>query len=139
MTFAPLFAAPLIVQVHAFAALIAIPLGIVQFAALKGTIPHRILGWAWVVLMVTVAVSSLFIHTIRSFGPFSVIHLLSLLVIIALPVAVLHAHRHRTTQHRRLMINLFVGALVLAGIFTIWPGRIMHDVVFGARHDAAEP
>ncbi len=29
------------------------------------------------------------------------------------------------------MISLFVGALVIAGIFTFVPGRIMHDVAFG--------
>jgi uncharacterized membrane protein len=29
------------------------------------------------------------------------------------------------------MISIFVGALVIAGLFTFWPGRIMHAVVFG--------
>ncbi len=56
-------------------------------AAPKGTLPHRTLGWVWVVLMAVVALSSLFIHTIRMVGPFSLIHLLSLLVIVTLPLA----------------------------------------------------
>jgi uncharacterized membrane protein len=29
------------------------------------------------------------------------------------------------------MVGLFAGALVIAGIFTFMPGRIMHAVLFG--------
>jgi uncharacterized membrane protein len=29
------------------------------------------------------------------------------------------------------MVGLFVGALVIAGVFTFLPGRIMHAVAFG--------
>ena len=46
-----------------------------------------------------------------------------------LPLGVVHARRHRVKQHRATMIGLFVGALIVAGIFTLLPGRIMHDVV----------
>jgi len=47
------------------------------------------------------------------------------------PFGVWHAHRHRVTDHRRIMILIFSGALVIAGLFTLLPGRIMHAVVFG--------
>jgi len=30
------------------------------------------------------------------------------------------------------MIALFVGALLIAGLFTLLPGRIMHAVLFGS-------
>jgi uncharacterized membrane protein len=30
------------------------------------------------------------------------------------------------------MMSLFLGALVIAGVFTFLPGRIMHAVVFGS-------
>jgi uncharacterized membrane protein len=33
--------------------------------------------------------------------------------------------------HRSAMLGLFLGALVIAGLFTLVPGRIMHAVVFG--------
>jgi uncharacterized membrane protein len=33
--------------------------------------------------------------------------------------------------HRSTMIGLYVGALVIAGLFTFVPGRIMHKVLFG--------
>jgi uncharacterized membrane protein len=29
------------------------------------------------------------------------------------------------------MVSIFAGALVVAGLFTLVPGRIMHRVVFG--------
>jgi uncharacterized membrane protein len=48
-----------------------------------------------------------------------------------LPVAVWRAHKHKVEQHRRAMLGLFVGALVIAGLFTFVPGRIMYAVIFG--------
>jgi uncharacterized membrane protein len=131
MSFAPLLAAPAVIQWHAFAALGAFGLGAVQLAAPKGTIPHRLFGWVWAMLMLVVVVSSFFIHTIRLWGPSNPIHLLSVFTLIMLPFAVLKARRHEVDKHRRAMTGLFVGALVIAGAFTLLPGRIMHAVVFG--------
>jgi uncharacterized membrane protein len=132
MTLTPLLAAPLVIQVHAFAAIAAFGLGAAQLAAPKGTIPHRLVGWTWVLLMLVLVVSSFFIHTIRLWGPFSPIHLLSLFTLGVLPFAVWAAHRHDVRRHRQAMLGLFVGALVIAGLFTLLPGRIMHAVVFAS-------
>ena len=131
MTLAPLLDASPVIQVHALAAMSALGLGIVQLAAPKGTLPHRTIGWTWVALMALLAVSSFWIHTIRLFGPFSPIHLLSIFTLVMLPIAVLRAHRHQVPQHRKAMIGLFVGALLVAGLFTFVPGRIMYKVAFG--------
>ncbi len=131
MSLAPLLAAPAVIQWHAFAALGAFALGAVQFAAPKGTIPHRLFGWIWATLLFVVAASSFFIHEIRLWGPWSPIHLLSVFTLVMLPLAVLRARRHEVDRHRRAMTGLFVGALVIAGAFTLLPGRIMHAVVFG--------
>jgi uncharacterized membrane protein len=132
MTFAPLLDAPSAVQIHAFAAIAAFAVGLVQLTAPKGTIPHRLIGWSWVTLMLIVAVSSFFIHTIRLWGPWSPIHLLSILVLATLPLAVIHARRHDVPQHRTAMLMLFTGALVIAGGFTFLPGRTMHAVLFSS-------
>jgi uncharacterized membrane protein len=51
--------------------------------------------------------------------------------LVMLPIAVLHARRHYVARHRLAMIWIFAGALVIAGIFTFHPGRIMYAVVFG--------
>jgi uncharacterized membrane protein len=131
MTLAPLLDAPGVIQFHAFAALGAFTLGLVQFVAPKGTIPHRTIGWTWVSLMLIVSVASFFIHEIRLWGPWSPIHLLSIFTLVTLPLAVLHARRHRVSRHRNAMIAMFAGALVIAGAFTFLPGRIMHAVAFG--------
>jgi uncharacterized membrane protein len=131
MTLAPLFNAAPIIQLHAFAAMGAFVLGIVQLAAPKGTIPHRTIGWIWALLMATIAVSSFWIHDLRIVGPFSPIHLLSIFTLVMLPLAILHARRHRVDRHRRAMIGIFFGALVIAALFTLLPGRIMHAVAFG--------
>jgi uncharacterized membrane protein len=131
MTLTPLLNAPSIIQIHAFAAMAAFVIGLVQLAAPKGTIPHRLIGWSWVLLMLTVAISSFFIHIIRLWGAWSPIHLLSILVLVSLPLAVFHARRHEVRRHRNAMTTLFMGALVIAGIFTFLPGRIMHAVAFG--------
>jgi uncharacterized membrane protein len=131
MSLASLLQAAPAIPLHAFAAMAAFVLGVVQLAAPKGTLPHRTLGWIWVGLMASVAVSSFWIHQIRLLGPWSPIHLLSIFTLLMLPLAVWKAHRHQVADHRRIMIFLFSGALVIAGLFTLLPGRIMHAVVFG--------
>ena len=131
MSLAPLLNAAPAIPVHAFAAMAAFALGVVQFAAPKGTLPHRAVGWIWVGLMAIVAASSFWIHEIRLLGPWSPIHLLSIFTLIMLPIAVWRARQHRVADHRRIMTMTFVGALVIAGLFTLLPGRVMHAVVFG--------
>ena len=131
MSLAPLLQASPAIQVHAFSAMAAFALGILQLAAPKGTLPHRTVGWIWVVLMAIVCVTAFWIHEIRMWGPWSPIHLLAIFTLLMLPLAVVHARRHRVDGHRRAMIGIFTGALLVAGAFTFYPGRIMHAVVFG--------
>jgi uncharacterized membrane protein len=131
MSLAPLLDASPAIQVHAFAAMTAFALGVVQFAAPKGTLPHRTVGWIWVALMLAVAASAFFIHEIRLWGAWSPIHLLAIFTLVMVPFAVWRAHRHAVRQHRAAMTSLFLGALVIAGLFTFLPGRIMHAVVLG--------
>jgi uncharacterized membrane protein len=131
VTLAPLLSASPAIQFHAFAAMAAFGLGLIQLTAPKGTLPHRTIGWIWVALMGVVSVSAFFIHQIKLWGPWSPIHLLAILTLIMLPVAVWNAHRHAVPKHRNTMIALFVGALLVAGVFTFLPGRIMHAVAFG--------
>ena len=131
MALEPLLSAVPAIRFHAFAAMAAFVLGIVQLAAPKGTIPHRAVGWIWVGLMVIVSASAFFIHEIRLWGPWSPIHLLAIFTLVLLPFGVWHARRHAVRHHSRLMIGIFFGALVIAGAFTFLPGRIMHAVAFG--------
>lgn len=131
MTLAPLLDADPAIKLHAFAAMTAFALGVVQLSAPKGTIPHRTIGWIWVALMLAVSISAFWIHQLRLWGPWSPIHLLAIFTLVTLPIGVLAARRHRIDRHRWTMISIFLGALVIAGAFTLVPGRIMHAVIFG--------
>ena len=131
MTLAPLLDASPAIQLHAFAAMTAFVLGVVQLSAPKGTLPHRTVGWIWVALMLAVSISAFWIHQLRLWGPWSPIHLLAIFTLVMLPLGVWYAHRHAVERHRWTMIGIFVGALVIAGIFTFVPGRIMYQVAFG--------
>ncbi len=131
MNIAALTTATPIIQAHAYAVFAAIALGGAQLALPKGTPAHRACGWSWAALMAAVAGSSLLIHTIRTFGPFSAIHLLSIFTLVVVPLAVFAAQRGRIVDHALTMRLTYALALIVTGLFTLWPGRIMHKVVFG--------
>jgi uncharacterized membrane protein len=131
MSLAPLLAAPALVQVHAAAALLALALGLVQLARPKGDALHRVLGLAWLALMAAVALSSFGITGVAGAGNLSWIHLLSGWTLLMLPLGLLAARRGRIGAHRRTMLSLFFGALIVTGAFTLLPGRIMGAAVLG--------
>ena len=58
MTLEPLLSASPAIKLHAFAAMAAFALGIVQFWAFKGTAGPGAIGWAWAGLMLRRGVSA---------------------------------------------------------------------------------
>ena len=120
------------IPTHAMAAMAAVILGGLQLASAKGTTQHRVLGWSWVLLMTYVSVSSFFISSLRLWGAFSPIHLLSVWTLFSLGMAIYHAREGNIRQHKIWMVLLYVLALLVTGVFTLWPGRVMHAVLFGA-------
>ena len=116
---------------HAIAAMLAVILGAIQFMREKGTSGHKALGWAWMLLMLYVSVSSFFISEIQLWGAFSPIHLLSIWTLFSLVMAVYHARQGNIRQHKIWMVLLYILALLVTGVFTLWPGRVMHGVLFG--------
>ena len=131
MNLAPLLTASPVIQAHAYAALCAVGLGAVQFAAPKGVLPHRALGYIWAALMLTVAGTSLFISAHPVIGPFGPIHILSFFTLVNVPLAVWLARRRKTQAHSQTMFWIYALALIVTGLFTLWPGRIINQVVFG--------
>ncbi len=130
MGLAALAEAGLLVQTHLVAASLAIVLGFAQFVGRKGTTLHRALGWSWVASAVVTALTSLFIQNLNE-GGYSLIHLLTVGTIIGLPIAI-HAIRNGDVLlHRNVMLALYAGALMIAFIFTLTPGRLLHRVLFG--------
>ena len=118
---------------HALTAVAAVVLGVVQLASAKGTATarHRALGCAWVGLMTYVATSSFFISELKLWGAFSPIHLLSIWTLFSLVMAVYCAWQGNIRQHKIWMVLLYILALLVTGVFTLWPGRVMHGVLFG--------
>jgi len=133
MTLVPLLTAPAVMQLHALAALTSLAAGLTVLVMRKGTARHRLVGWIFVVAMAVTALSSAFI---TSNGHFSAIHLLSILTIVSLPRAIILRRRGDIAGHRATMLWLFAG-LVVAGAFTLTPGRLMNKVAFGQATAAA--
>lgn len=134
MSLTPLLNAGLVIQIHVIAAIAAFLLGALVLWRRKGTRLHKALGKVWVVLMLVVATSSLFIHEGRLFGPFSLIHILTLVTYIGIGQALWAIKVQRdVVAHRAGMQGTYIGALLLAGAFTFLPGRRMHAVLFGAE------
>lgn len=119
-----------VLQIHIAAATLALVIGVVLLAGVKGNRLHRTLGWTWAGAMATVAISSFFIRDMND-GALSLIHLLSGWTLIVLPMGLYAACRHEVAKHRGRMTGLFVGALLIAGLFTFMPGRLMWRVFLG--------
>lgn len=121
--------ASLVVQLHLYAALAAIGLGAVLMLSRKGKRLHRFAGWVWVALILLVAGSSLFITGLNG-DKWSLIHLLAGWTIITAPLALLAARRHKVRQHRRAMMGIFYGGVLVAGALAFIPGRLLWNVFF---------
>jgi uncharacterized membrane protein len=119
-----------VVKLHVYTALTALAIGTMILIRPKGSGFHKTLGWAWVFAMATTAISSLFILDLNR-GFFSFIHLLSGWTIIALPMAIFAIRNRKVQIHRRAMTGMFVGGLVVAGLLSFIPGRIMFEMFFG--------
>ena len=130
MTLEPLLNASLPVQIHVLPVVPAAIIGAFLLARPKGTPLHRLLGKLWLVLMVVTSASTFFVHEIRLVGPFSPIHLLSVFVLYGAFSVYRAARQGRIATHRRIVLQLYIGGIVIAGGFTFVPGRIMNTAVF---------
>ena len=119
------------IPLHAIMAMIAIILGGIQLSMKKGGTIHKLLGRIWVGLMLIVATTSFFIHEIKLWGAYSPIHLLSLWTIFILGVGVYYARVGNIKRHKQVMIATYFFALILTGFFTLYPGRVMHQILIG--------
>lgn len=122
--------APLAIQVHVATVVSALGVGLVLMSGVKGSRLHRTLGWGFVTFMAVTAIASLFIHEVNRHG-FSLLHLFTGWTLIALPVGMAAARRHKVHLHARMMTGLFTGGLIVAGVIAFLPGRLMWRVFFG--------
>jgi uncharacterized membrane protein len=99
----------------------------------KGTGIHVFWGRIYMVLMLFTATVTLFMPAQVGptlFNHFGYLHSFSFLTIYTVPTAYLAIKRGDVKTHKRKMIVLYFGALVIAGGFTLMPGRYLHEVLF---------
>jgi len=122
--------ASLAIRLHVAGAMLALLIGTILLSGRKGSALHKCLGWVWVTAMASVATSSFFIHVLHT-GHLSLLHLLSGYVLLALPFAIFAIRRGNVRAHRRTMTGMFIGGLLVAGLFTFAPGRLMFQIFLG--------
>ncbi|VAV86777.1 hypothetical protein MNBD_ALPHA06-119 [hydrothermal vent metagenome] len=118
------------VKIHASSAILALVLGGVQLVLPKGRTLHMVFGVLWVLSMILVAGSSLFIQQIFN-GSFSPIHLFVPLTAFGLYRGLKPLLQRKFREHGKQMRGVYFGALVIAGLFTFIPGRTMWNLFFG--------
>ena len=126
-----------LIATHAFAALTSLLLGGWQlFFSPKGSEVHRLVGRAWVGLMLYVSISSFWITELRP-GRFSFLHILSLVTILTVSLGVIEARRGRLRSHFGNMRGSWIG-LCFAFIFAVAvPVRHIPQFVITQPVDAA--
>ena len=100
----------------------------------KGTPIHRFLGKIYMGLMLFTAFITLFMEALvgpKFLNHFGFLHLLSLFVLYTVPTAYRAIRVGNIKLHKRKMVGLYVGALLVAGAFTLSPGRLIHTWLFG--------
>jgi uncharacterized membrane protein len=135
MNFEPLLHAPLPVQVHVATVIPAFVLGTYQiFFSTKGSPHHRLTGYIYLTLMTITSIAALFIHQLNPAGfmGLSLIHLFVPLTLFGVYGALVTARTHDIKGHRRAMLGVYIGGILIAGSLAFAPGRIMHSVVFGS-------
>ena len=136
MTLEPLVNASAAVQAHVATVLPAGLLGLwLLVFSRKGSRSHRAVGVMFLALMVTTSLIALFIHRRTPDGPvfgMSTTHLFVPFVLFATWRAIDGAWKGNISQHRRWVVGMFVGAIVINGVNNVFflPG-ITHDVFFG--------
>nr|WP_315490818.1 DUF2306 domain-containing protein [uncultured Rhodoferax sp.] len=125
------------IAIHMSAALGALALGPVALWARKGAkqrpMIHRAFGYAWVTLMVITAVSALFIRDFKlpNIAGYTPIHLLVPYTLYGLFGAFVYLARKDIASHKKTMQGLYFGACLGAGAFTLLPGRLLGNLVWG--------
>ena len=133
-----------VIAIHLSAALAAVAVGPVALWARRGhDAPHtgarprprlhRAAGYAWVTLMLIASISALFIRdfNLPNIAGYTPIHLLIPVTLGSLFMAFRALLQGHIRRHRSWMTSLYVSACLVAGAFTLLPGRYLGQLVWG--------
>ena len=116
------------IMFHLSVVLPAVPLGGYILLARKGDARHRMLGKIWLALMVLTALSAIFVQT---GGSFSWIHIFVPTTLFASWRTVATARAGNIRAHKRMIVFTYLFALIIPGLFTFLPGRLMGTWLLG--------
>ena len=125
-----------IIAIHMSAAIAALVIGpVVLWARLGQHIKpwlHRALGYAWVTLMLVAAISAIFIRdfNLPNIAGYTPIHVLIPVTLMSLFFAFRALARRQFSVHQKTMQNLYIGACVVAGAFTLLPSRYLGQLIW---------
>jgi uncharacterized membrane protein len=132
---APLLAAPAPVQLHAAAGVLALVLGVARLAWAQEERTERSLGWGFLGFLMLSAVSALFLsppHGALSLFGLTPHHGFAILALAGSCAAVVAARQGRRLGRQRIVTATFVGVFLMAGLFEMAPGRMLHTVLAGS-------
>lgn len=100
----------------------------------KGTDNHRLLGKIYMILVLFSAGLTLLMPARVGptlFGHFGFIHGLSVMAFYSIFMGWRAIKAKNVRRHKSAMVGLYVGGMLIAGGFTLMPGRMLHGWVFG--------
>lgn len=125
-----------LIAIHMSAAIAATAIGPVALWARRGRLQrprlHRAFGYAWVTLMVATAVSALFIRSsnLPNIAGYTPIHLLVPVTLFGLLGAFVALARGQIARHKKIMTGIYIGACLVAGVFTLTPDRYLGQLLW---------
>lgn len=119
---------------HLFTVCPCVLLGFFQlFIIKKSSSLHRINGSIYVILLSFSALTSFFLPTQvgeRLANHFGALHLLSIATLATVIYSLWSLKRGDIKAHRRSMSWLYFTGVIIAGAFTLAPGRFLNEVLF---------
>lgn len=136
MTLTPFFQASLIVQLHILFAIPSLIVGPFAIFRQQRDVWHKWSGYVWIIAIVGLSMTGLFIPSniaiVAHMGP---IHLFSFFALWGVAEGFYHIRRGNVAAHKASMQSVWFGAMGLAGLFTLLPGRTMNRILFDGRMD----
>ena len=130
MTFDPILNAPFYLQLHAATALIALVLGPIVLYRKSRDIWHKVIGYVWMLGMVTTAITSFWIREIMADGSMSPVHIFALMNLGTVVYSIASIRRGNIVAHKRSLNNLYYYGAWGPFIVNFMPNRTIPTMLF---------